>query len=52
MPDTGSSGFGHALDILKAGGKVRPAGWNGKGMWLGLQQPHVEAKMTRRTSTC
>lgn len=28
--------FGHALEVLKAGGKVARAGWNGKGMWLEL----------------
>lgn len=28
--------FGLALTILKNGGKVRRAGWNGKGMWLAL----------------
>jgi hypothetical protein len=28
--------FGHALDVLKSGGKVARAGWNGKGMWLAL----------------
>lgn len=28
--------FGHALEVLKAGGKVARAGWNGKGLWLGL----------------
>lgn len=39
-------GFGIALDILKKGGKVRRTGWNGKGMWLGLQQPHVGSEMT------
>lgn len=26
--------FGAALAVLKAGGKVARAGWNGKGMWL------------------
>lgn len=26
--------FGKALEILKSGGKVERAGWNGKGMWL------------------
>lgn len=46
VPDTDGFGFGHALDILKAGGKVRRAGWNGRGMWLGLQQPHVGSEMT------
>jgi hypothetical protein len=28
--------FGHAVHALKAGHKVARAGWNGKGMWLGL----------------
>ena len=28
--------FGHAVVILKAGGKVARAGWNGKGMFLFL----------------
>jgi hypothetical protein len=28
--------FGQALAQLKAGGRVRRAGWNGKGMWLCL----------------
>jgi Protein of unknown function (DUF2829) len=26
--------FGQSLEILKAGGTVARAGWNGKGMWL------------------
>lgn len=26
--------FGHALEVLKSGGKVARKGWNGKGMWL------------------
>lgn len=28
--------FGQALEHLKAGQRVRRAGWNGKGMWLAL----------------
>ena len=28
--------FGVALAVLKSGGKVARAGWNGKGMWLSL----------------
>lgn len=28
--------FGDVLTALKSGGKVRRAGWNGKGMWLAL----------------
>lgn len=31
--------FGWALDVLKRGGKVARAGWNGKGMWLCLIRP-------------
>ena len=32
--------FGEALTILKAGGKVARAGWNGKGMYLILVQSY------------
>lgn len=28
--------FGQAIEVLKAGGKVARAGWNGKGMFLFL----------------
>lgn len=28
--------FGQAIEALKAGSRVRRAGWNGKGMWLAL----------------
>lgn len=28
--------FGQALEVLKSGGRVRRAGWNGKGMFLFL----------------
>jgi hypothetical protein len=38
--------FGYALDRLNAGIKVSRAGWNGKGMWLGLQRPDANSKMT------
>lgn len=34
-PTTGMS-FGLAIEALKAGKRVARAGWNGKGMWLGL----------------
>jgi hypothetical protein len=27
--------FGQAIEKLNSGGRVRRAGWNGKGMWLG-----------------
>lgn len=32
--------FGEAIETLKGGGRVARAGWNGKGMWLGLVQGH------------
>lgn len=38
--------FGEALKFLKAGSRVSRAGWNGKGMWLHLQRPDANSKMT------
>lgn len=38
--------FGYALSTLKAGGQVYRTGWNGKGMWLALQTPDTNSKMT------
>jgi hypothetical protein len=38
--------FGEALATLKDGGTVSRSGWNGKGMWLGLQRPDEGSKMT------
>ena len=37
MPFSGS--FSDALIVLRHGGKVARKGWNGKGMFLGLQMP-------------
>lgn len=37
--------FGTALDLLRGGAKIQRAGWNGKGMWLGLQTPDANSKM-------
>jgi len=37
--------FGWAIQKLKAGERVARAGWNGKGMWLGLQVPDEHSKM-------
>lgn len=39
--------FGEAIRLLKAGKKVARVGWNGKGMWLGLQVPDEHSKMKR-----
>ncbi len=38
--------FGHALDALKSGKKVARKGWNGKGMFLEIQIPDKNSKMT------
>ena len=38
--------FGWAIHQLKAGHKVTRSGWNGKGMWLALQRPDANSKMT------
>lgn len=39
--------FGQALEALKndSSAKVQRSGWNGKGMWLGLQIPDENSKM-------
>ena len=41
--------FGQVLQVLKEGiydpARVRRSGWNGKGMWLGLQVPDANSKM-------
>ena len=38
--------FGEALAVLKDGKKVARTGWNGKGMWVELQTPDTNSKMT------
>jgi len=38
--------FGQALAHLKSGDSVQRTGWNGKGLWLTLQRPDVNSKMT------
>jgi hypothetical protein len=38
--------FGEALEELKAGKKLQRSGWNGKGMWIGLQTPDDNSLMT------
>jgi len=38
--------FGLALEALHKGEKVQRAGWNGKGLWLELQTPDANSKMT------
>jgi len=38
--------IGWAISQLKSGRRVRREGWNGKGMWLALQTPDINSKMT------
>ncbi|MBL3524136.1 DUF2829 domain-containing protein [Serratia plymuthica] len=38
--------FGEAIKALQSGRKVARAGWNGKGLWLELQVPDNNCKMT------
>jgi len=38
--------FGAALIALRGGHRVARTGWNGKGMWLKLQVPDENSKMT------
>ena len=39
-------GFGWAIKQMHNGAKVCRSGWNGKGMWLALQVPDANSKMT------
>lgn len=39
--------FGAALEALKAGKSVTRVGWNGKNMFITLQTPDDNSKMTR-----
>lgn len=39
-------GFEWALQRLKEGEAVAREGWNGKGMWIALQTPDENSKMT------
>jgi len=38
--------FSEALNILKKGGRLARAGWNGKGIFIELQTPDENSKMT------
>lgn len=42
----GAGMFGDAIGALKAGFRVARKGWNGKGMWLNLQVPDANSKMS------
>ena len=38
--------FGKAIELLKQGEKVRRKGWNGKGIFIEIQIPDKDSKMT------
>lgn len=38
--------FEEALTALKAGARLQRAGWNGKNMWIALQRPDENSKMS------
>lgn len=38
--------FGEAIEALKEGKFAARNGWNGKAMWLRLQEPDGDSKMT------
>ena len=38
--------FGQALEHLKAGKRAARSGWNGKGIFIELQVPDANSKMT------
>ena len=38
--------FGQAIERLKQGQNVTRKGWNGKGMYLSLQSPDAQSKMS------
>ena len=42
----GPSTFGDALEYLKQGHKLTRRGWNGKDMYIMLQRPTGQSKMT------
>ena len=39
------SDIGWAIKAMKSGSKVRRLGWNGKGMWVAIQNPDQYSKM-------
>lgn len=38
--------IGEAITVMRVGGRVTRAGWNGPGQWLELQVPDEKSKMT------
>lgn len=37
--------IGWAIQHLRAGNRLRRTGWNGKGMWLALQDAHSKMQL-------
>lgn len=37
--------FSEALKLMKIGTKMARAGWNGKGMWVGIMVPECDVKL-------
>lgn len=42
----GLFGFEDALHAVKKGAKIARLGWNGKGMWVEIQRPDANSKMS------
>jgi hypothetical protein len=38
--------IGKAIEFMRKGSKVARSGWNGKSMWLKMQTPDENSKMT------
>lgn len=38
--------IGEAIEVMRSGKRVARSGWNGRGMWLGLQIPDAHSKMS------
>ena len=43
--ESSESDIGWAVMTMKEGWKVRRLGWNGKGMWIAIQNPDSDSKM-------
>jgi Protein of unknown function (DUF2829) len=38
--------IGEAMEVMRAGGRVCRHGWNGRDMWIALQEPDAHTKMS------
>jgi len=38
--------YSQALEAMQAGARVSRSGWDGKGMWIAIQRPDANSKMT------